>query len=537
MNRQIINHPASDGGNQRRFTGLASWLHQGRRSDLRPKNRNPNLMNMKIKTFSSILLAAALGCFALRANADNHSLDQKIAHELERRLQADPAVDANQIDISVNHGRVTLKGKVDHGVAESRALLLAHGMSRVTQVKDQLSIRQSDRSDVLLEADAIVALADDAATDAFDISLSVEQGVATVRGAVQSHAERELVRHVVGTVKGIRDVVDQLEIDHKHDRPDSELQADIQGMLKLRNLPVKVTVKDREATLKGAVRNLLEKQMAYHLARPLGITAVDATRVKVDGNAEPMTSNVDRSDEAIAEEVTGRLRLNPRIYPFKPKVAVKHGVVTLTGRVDHLKAQREATEEALAVDGVARVFNYLKLRPEPVSGPDVAEKALDALKRHPLVDSSTMAVTSRGSIVILRGTADSSYEKSAAEDVISKLKGVSRVQNQLTVSDQEKPVYRRNAYRWYPNANFYNDYGNAAAAGSKNDWEIKQDIRSELYWSPFVHDDIKVTVEDGVATLTGAVEDWGAYRAAIENAKEGGARRVRANLQVVERDE
>lgn len=43
---------------------------------------------------------------------------------------------------------------------------------------------------------------------------------------------------------------------------------------------------------------------------------------------------------------------------------------------------------------------------------------------------------------------------------------------------------------------------------------------------------ITVEVEDGVATLTGTVESWGEYRAAAENALEGGAIMVDNELEV-----
>jgi osmotically-inducible protein OsmY len=44
-----------------------------------------------------------------------------------------------------------------------------------------------------------------------------------------------------------------------------------------------------------------------------------------------------------------------------------------------------------------------------------------------------------------------------------------------------------------------------------------------LWWSPFVDsDDVNVTVDDGVVTLTGAVDSWSEYNAAANNAYEGG---------------
>ena len=49
-----------------------------------------------------------------------------------------------------------------------------------------------------------------------------------------------------------------------------------------------------------------------------------------------------------------------------------------------------------------------------------------------------------------------------------------------------------------------------------------------------MHDsrNITVAVEDGVVTLTGAVEDWSEWRVAEENAFEGNAKDVRNKLKI-----
>jgi osmotically-inducible protein OsmY len=54
-----------------------------------------------------------------------------------------------------------------------------------------------------------------------------------------------------------------------------------------------------------------------------------------------------------------------------------------------------------------------------------------------------------------------------------------------------------------------------------------------LFWSPFVDsDDVTVSVEAGVATLTGSVDSLGEYNAARENAFEGGAITVINKLEL-----
>ena len=66
------------------------------------------------------------------------------------------------------------------------------------------------------------------------------------------------------------------------------------------------------------------------------------------------------------------------------------------------------------------------------------------------------------------------------------------------------------------------------------DWEIREDVKDELFWSPFVDEEqVSVTVDEGVVTLTGRVETWSERSSAEHNAWEGGAKDVRNKLTVV----
>lgn len=52
-------------------------------------------------------------------------------------------------------------------------------------------------------------------------------------------------------------------------------------------------------------------------------------------------------------------------------------------------------------------------------------------------------------------------------------------------------------------------------------------------WSPFVDgDDITVSVKDGVVTLRGEVETYSEGQSAVDNAYEGGAKKVENDLDI-----
>ncbi len=66
---------------------------------------------------------------------------------------------------------------------------------------------------------------------------------------------------------------------------------------------------------------------------------------------------------------------------------------------------------------------------------------------------------------------------------------------------------------------------------NKADLRLKLDVKREISLSPYVDGDfIHVTARDGVVTLRGSVEDQSAVNAAIENAKEAGAKKVISHL-------
>jgi osmotically-inducible protein OsmY len=186
---------------------------------------------------------------------------------------------------------------------------------------------------------------------------------------------------------------------------------------------------------------------------------------------------------------------------------VDDGLVTLTGTVDNLLARKAAEQDAKNTLGVWRVKNYLKVRPVTVpSDNEIKGMVQDALSTKPFAEGKDINVRVYYGKVYLDGAVDSLYEKSMVENVVFRVRGVVEVKNNLK------------AQFTFP---------------EKEDWEIKEDIEYELWWSPFVNSDqVRVNVSDGVATLTGEVGSWRERNAATDNAYDGGAWKVRNLLKV-----
>jgi osmotically-inducible protein OsmY len=222
-----------------------------------------------------------------------------------------------------------------------------------------------------------------------------------------------------------------------------------------------------------------------------------------------------KPDDDVRQALEDVFSYDPRISRSDLKIMVNNGIVTLKGRVENLAAKQAAQWDAENTLGVWQVKNHLKVRPEligpqtrpmPDTDADLARDVRAVLARSPYVHQHEIGVTVNNRLVILRGTVDSAFEKKMAGEAVSLLRGVAAVVNNLELNRNWK---------------------------AKDDWEIEQDIGSELWWSPFVDEDsVSVTVSDGIATLTGEVDTLRNRRAATKNAYDGGARQVRNRLKV-----
>jgi osmotically-inducible protein OsmY len=177
------------------------------------------------------------------------------------------------------------------------------------------------------------------------------------------------------------------------------------------------------------------------------------------------------------------------------------------------------------------VRNYLKL--DPIGPPTVAEievNARAALARDVVVHDEPIDVSVRNGVARLEGKVASWFAREQAEEIIARVNGVTDIENLLDV-ESTVPAWSCSHYDWDP---VLHDVGfDYQTVRVKPDWEIRDDIESELRWSPCVdHGDIGVAVEDATATLTGQVDSYHERSLATDNAIEGGAAKVLNQLRV-----
>lgn len=464
--------------------------------------------------FFLLTLGCVLIAFCIPVLAQmTESFDQQITRELQRKLQEDNIVSAHLIDIETSNGVVTLSGTVDSLLEEARAIRIAENMKGVLRVMDKLTVVPVMRSDVDILTDVESALAVDPATDSYEIAVTVNDGIVTLTGSVESFAEKEIAARVVKGVKGVVDVENELDITYPVARSDSEIQAEIERRLELnpsiKESLIQVQVEDGEATVSGTVATAAERTQVVNAAWTSGVSEVNTSGLFVDWEAsqEALEMPTIRTDEEIRRAVQDALAFEPRVLSTNVDVSVENGVATLTGTVDSYNARWLAEQTARDVTNVWRVKNYLRVRFDDMrTDTEIAEDVEDALSRDPLVESFDMTVEVINGKVYLRGLVDYYSEKQQAEDVASRVNGVVDVQNHVKVDSE---------ITW------------------KSDQEIKEDIQGEYFWSPYVDGDtITVLVDDGTAILSGEVQSWDEHEAAVNNAFEGGATSVKSYLDI-----
>jgi osmotically-inducible protein OsmY len=471
---------------------------------------------MKQRTTLPLALVALIALLAAGPVSAQGITDQDVTLAVDTELILDDATPSHLIDVETTDGVVTLSGVVDNLLAKRRAADIAETVKGVRSVVNDVDVVPPiARSDKEVQESVNAALIRDPATESYEVKAAVDDGKVALTGAVESWREKMLAEQVAAGVDGVTGVENDIDVEYKAQRTDSEIAADVRGALErdvwVDEDLIAVSVDDGAVELAGRVGSAAEKSHAYTDAWVTGVASVDHEDVEVDPALKDGMQKSEKkkivSDAKIRQSVKDALLFDPRVSAFEPVVIVEDGVVTLTGTVDNLKAKRAAERDAMNTTGVIRVKNHLKVRPDTrPSDAVLAQRVREAIERSPMLDRADIRVTASSGKVFLNGEVDTFFERDQAEDAASRVQGVIEVQNRIQVAPEEDMA---------------------------SDWEIREDVQSQLFWSPFVDSgEVQVSVDDGVATLTGEVDSYFERRQATKNAFDAGAAAVDNNLSV-----
>lgn len=187
--------------------------------------------------------------------------DEKIKKDVVDQLYWDSRVDASEIDIEVDDGKVILKGEVPDYGSKASASSDAWTIEGVTAVENDIQVNYPSAMTVPTDEDLAsnirTSLELDADIDATDIDISVTGGIVTLEGAVDTYWKKERVEDVASNAEGLVDLVNKISIVPTEDFLDKNIAEEIVGSIS-RNFNVDeeeidVIVKDGEVTLSGKV--------------------------------------------------------------------------------------------------------------------------------------------------------------------------------------------------------------------------------------------------------------------------------------------
>jgi osmotically-inducible protein OsmY len=148
-----------------------------------------------------------------------------------------------------------------------------------------------------------------------------------------------------------------------------------------------------------------------------------------------------RSDEFIRDDVVFELKWDPKITSKDIAVAVKDGVVTLSGFVSSYYEKDAAEKAAKRVYGVRAVANDIEVKLATTrTDPEIARDVVRELDSHVSIPADKIKVTVKNGWVTLEGTVDWQYQKALAESAVKKLRGVIGVFNNIEVKPQISPA-------------------------------------------------------------------------------------------------
>jgi len=215
-----------------------------------------------------------------------------------------------------------------------------------------------------------------------------------------------------------------------------------------------------------------------------------------------------KTDTELQQDVMDELKWEPTLKAAEIGVAVKDGIVTLSGHVDSYAKKLVAERAAARVFGVRAVVEAIQVRlPSSLkrSDEDIAEMVANVLDWNVLVPIDRIKVHVQDGVVTLSGEVDWGYQKYAAEEAVHHLMGVVWLNNQIRVKPTVKPqdikdkivsAFQRNVLLDSRRIKIETSGGKVILSGSVRSWGERAEAQWVAWAAPGVFEvenDIKIS--------------------------------------------
>lgn len=149
-----------------------------------------------------------------------------------------------------------------------------------------------------------------------------------------------------------------------------------------------------------------------------------------------------RTDIEIQKDVIDELRWQPGLESSRIGVAVKTGVVTLSGQVDSYSQKLAAEKAAKKVKGVKAIAEDLQVGISAFNkrtDAEIAAAILDALKWQSAVDEEKIKVKVEDGIAKLQGEVEWDYQRILAQTAVQHISGLKMLLNEINVKPTLTP--------------------------------------------------------------------------------------------------
>ncbi|MEE4364556.1 MAG: BON domain-containing protein [Desulfotignum sp.] len=267
-------------------------------------------------------------------------------------------------------------------------------------------------------------LLSDQAIPAYRITLTCTDGVVSLHGTVSNILAKERALEITETVKGVKSVINLIEVSVFQDKSDTRLQKDVVEALRMNPATnifnIAVTVDKKKVSLTGTVDSYREKQLAETVAKGIsGIRSIE--------NNITISYSAQRSDSQIQAEIEEGLLWDALVDHQLVEVKVKNGKVTLAGTIGSAAEKTRAISDSWVagvtdVDAadltVARWARDTDLRAEkyiPKSEEAIKNAVMLALAKDPRISAdSHVDVMVQAGTVTLKGSVDYLQARRAA---------------------------------------------------------------------------------------------------------------------------